>query len=79
MINWSYGELIYAWKLGLSGETWIFKFKIIQIIQIIQKMLDDKNIKALKDQLLRIILCFIHAFKLAVAIVFLCQNAVEAI
>ena len=39
----------------------------------------DNNIIALKQQLLGIILCFFYAFKMAVAIAFLRENAVEAI
>ena len=39
----------------------------------------EHKVVTLKQQFLGIILCFFYVFKIAVAIAFLCENAVEAI
>ena len=44
-----------------------------------KKNLGDKNIIALNQQLLCIFFLLFYAFKMSMAIAFLCQNAVEAI
>ena len=47
--------------------------------KIIKKFWGEFKVITLKQQFLGLILCFFYAFKMAVVIAFLCENAVEAI
>ena len=48
-------------------------------LEIYKKKLGKHKVITLKQQFLSIILCFFYVSKMAVAIAFLCENAVEAI
>ena len=68
-------HLKWPWLLCVSVKMLQKQFKF-KIIEINRDFLDDKNIIAPKQQLLGLYL--FYAFKMAVAIVFLHENAVEA-